>query len=213
MNINKSEILRYLGYGKNLADENVMNIIDVCIYELMNASSMRSVHGIFDISINCNTIDFGGFKVESSNLSKNLYGCSQAILFAATLGSKTDFILNKCSKTDMGKAVIMEACAVEIIEKYCDECQQNIELDMSENHIYLRPRFSPGYGDFNINYQKDMMSMLDLPRKAGITLTDGYMLAPSKSVTAVIGLSTTKQNCHKKGCEECSKLDCQFRRS
>ena len=84
---------------------------------------------------------------------------------------------------------------------------------LAQDKNYLRPRFSPGYGDFSILYQKDVLRMLDAPKKIGLTMTDGYMLTPTKSVTAIIGISNTKEPCHRKGCEECDKSDCVYRRS
>ena len=55
--------------------------------------------------------------------------------------------------------------------------------------------------------------MLDATKCIGLTMTDGYMLTPTKSVTAVIGISNTNEDCHKNGCEECLKVDCDYRRS
>ena len=78
---------------------------------------------------------------------------------------------------------------------------------------YIRPRFSPGYGDFDIAHQDMILRMLDTAKKIGLTLTGGNMLTPSKSVTAVIGLSETETSCHIKGCEACQKKDCAYRRS
>ena len=43
--------------------------------------------------------------------------------------------------------------------------------------------------------------MLDTAKKIGLTMTDSYMLTPTKSVTAMIGISDTQENCHIKGCE------------
>ena len=45
-----------------------------------------------------------------------------------------------------------------------------------------------------------------------ITLTEGYLMMPSKSVTAVIGVSRAPAACVIEGCEACGKKDCAFRR-
>ena len=63
---------------------------------------------------------------------------------------------------------------------------------MKKEGYYIRPRFSPGYGDFDIAHQDMILRMLDTAKKIGLTLTGGNMLTPSKSVTAVIGLSETE---------------------
>ena len=37
-------------------------------------------------------------------------------------------------------------------------------------------------------------------------------MAPSKSVTAVIGAGRTDAHCEMEGCEACGKADCPYRR-
>ncbi len=214
MDIKRSEVLRYLGYGRNKADEKVMNAVEKCIDLVMKAADMKSIYRIFDLSVSENTITIdGNFKTESKNLSKNLKGCEKIVLFGATLGTGVDMLIKRYSRIDMSYAVIIQAVSATIIEEYCDICQREIENKLAMENKFVRPRFSPGYGDFSINHQKDIINMLDCPRKIGLMLTESLMLVPSKSVTAVMGISSEKQDCHIKGCEECSKLDCKYRRS
>ena len=113
----------------------------------------------------------------------------------------------------MGKSVVLQACAAAYLEEYCDDLQLSIGEELKAQKKWLRPRFSPGYGDFDIHHQDDILRMLDTAKKIGLTLTGGNMLTPSKSVTAVIGLSETETSCHIKGCEACQKKDCAYRRS
>ncbi len=54
--------------------------------------------------------------------------------------------------------------------------------------------------------------MADTARRIGLTMTDGSMLMPTKSVTALIGLGRENENCHIGGCEACDKTDCTYRR-
>ena len=59
------------------------------------------------------------------------------------------------------------------------------ELEPGET---LVARYSPGYGDFPLAAQGALVSLLDTPRKVGVSLTSTFLLTPSKSVTAVIGV-------------------------
>lgn len=213
MEVNKKEILRYLGYGKNIADETVNNIIDECLKDLENYSDMKSIYKYFPLKIKNDNIKLGNICVKSQNLKKNLLGCNEVVIFAATLGARVDLLIKKYSKIAMSKAVILQAASAAYIEEYCDLCQNEIIKENEKRNLFIRPRFSPGYGDFSIEHQKDIISLLDCPRKIGLTLTDSLMLVPSKSVTAVMGVSPISQKCHIKGCEECNKFDCNFRRS
>jgi len=113
---------------------------------------------------------------------------------------------------NIAKAVILQACAAAVIEEYCDEVQQSIAEEYAKEGLFLRPRFSPVYGDFSITHQKAIVAILQCGKKIGIHLTKNYMLVPTKSVTAVIGISNQTIKCHKKGSEECAKTDCNFRR-
>lgn len=77
---------------------------------------------------------------------------------------------------------------------------------------YLRPRFSPGYGDFPLDCQQRLLDSLEAGKRIGIKLTDSLLMMPSKSVTAVMGVSKKPYRCDVKGCESCGKRDCLYRR-
>jgi hypothetical protein len=120
----------------------------------------------------------------------------------------------------MSQGVLMDAAAAAVIESYCDGCQLELEKELNREYKTLRPRFSPGYGDFDIAHQRDFIRLMDLPRTIGVTPTDGGMLSPSKSVTAVMGigrfvkhLDKEPERCTLQGCEACRKKDCIYRRN
>ena len=54
--------------------------------------------------------------------------------------------------------------------------------------------------------------MLKTEKTVGIKLTGSLLMMPSKSVTAVIGMSRQEEPCVLEGCEACGKKDCAFRR-
>lgn len=214
MDIRTREAVRYLGYGKCAVDEKTMQMIQASFDELKRLADRKCIYRIFETSVlDENILSIGKMEVHSKNLQKNLKNCEEVVLFGATLGTDVDRQIRKYELLDMSKAVVMQACAATILEEYCDEIQEKIAVQMEAEGKYLRPRFSPGYGDFSILHQKDVLTMLDAPKKIGLAMTDGYMLTPTKSVTAVIGISRTKERCNIKGCEACEKTDCIYRRS
>ena len=79
-----------------------------------------------------------------------------------------------------------------------------------EHNSGTKPRFSPGYGDFDISYQKNIFSCLNSEKYIGLTLTDSMLMVPSKSVTAVVGLTEDKQE-HKNKCDMCENKNCSYR--
>lgn len=208
------EAVRYLGYGKKEADEKTLNLIADAFSELEQVSEKRMTYRIFDMHISDKeNILIDHMQIHSKNLLKNLKGCEQVVLLGATLGIKVDLLMKRYSYTDMARVVVLQACAAAMLEEYLDERQRELSKEMEKEGLYLRPRFSPGYGDFSILHQKDILSMIDAAKKIGLTMTDSSMLTPVKSVTALIGLSRQQENCHIKGCEVCGKNDCKYRRS
>ena len=207
------EAVRYLGYGKHAVDDQTLGLIADSFGSLRTLSSRKSVYRIFDLEQeDGETVWFGSLTVKSKSLGKNLRGCDKIVLFGATLGIGVDQLLSRTSKTDMAKTVVLQACAAALLEEYCDECQERIRQEMESEGRYLRPRFIPGYGDFPIECERDMVRMLDCAKSIGLTLTESCMMAPSKSVTAVIGAGRAAVRCHRQGCESCEKLDCIYRR-
>lgn len=213
MDTRTKEAIRYLGYGRHAIDERTLGLIQDSLIELEQIADERFVYRIFEIKEqNEKELTIENIKIQSKNLSKNLKGCKNVVVFGATLGTRVDLLMKKYSVSHMTKAVVLQACATAVLEEYCDKIQKQIALGL-DTGLYLRPRFSPGYGDFSILHQKDMLQMLEAPKKIGLTLTEGYMLTPTKSVTAVMGISKEAKDCSIKGCEACAKKDCIYRRS
>ncbi len=177
------EALRYLGYGKNMPDEKTQALIAECKAELERVITAKCCYMRTDVFIKEDTLDFGFGEIQSKALSKNLAGCTGAFIFAATIGIGVDRLILKYEKTSPSKAVVIDALASSAIEVWCDKINRQLCKGM-----HSKPRFSPGYGDFDIKHQKDIMALLDASRKIGLSLTDSMLMTPTKSVTAVIGI-------------------------
>lgn len=210
----RSEALRYLGYhGTQQPDEAVQQSLDRCADELQNVVAPKSVFQAFPLTHPVEgTMKLADVFIHSKNLSRTLKGCTSVYLMAATLGVDVDRLIARASAVRMSDAVMYQAIAAAMIEAYCDEVNDVLRQEAKRVGLYCRPRFSPGYGDFRIEHQRDFSRLLNTPKKIGLTVTESCLLVPIKSVTAVIGLSNSPQPCHRKGCEECDKKDCAFRR-
>lgn len=211
--INRKEVERYLGYGKNAADERTANLIEECIFQIEKISHPRSVYRIFDLSVaKDDIIEAAGMRMYSKNLAKNLIGCEKIVFFAATLGNEPDILMNRYSKLQISKAAVLQAVGAAAIEDYCNKCQKEIEQKALAEGLYVRPRYSPGYGDLSLEYQSDFLQVLEAAKKIGIVLSEGGVMIPEKSVTAVMGLSREQTRCHIDGCESCENKNCAYRR-
>ena len=122
------------------------------------------------------------------------FRCIGTVVLAATLGWEGDRMLRECSVRDMAKGVIMQATLAAYLEESLDGLQEQIKKAYAEKGLYLRSRYSPGYGDFPISLQKKVLEWTQAPKRIGLTVTESCMLSPTKSVTAFIGFSPGKKN-------------------
>ncbi len=127
-------------------------------------------------------------EVPSSNLCKNLCECKKAIVFCATVGIELDRLIKKYERIAPSKAVMLHAFGSERVEALCDAFCDDIKAEYGKFGMKCCARFSPGYGDFDIKFQKDIFRALDIPKNIGVSLNDNLFMTPSKSVTAIIGL-------------------------
>lgn len=217
MQADRKEILRYLGYGKSEADETIQKLMEECIVEVEKCASpkvMIKTLPVKSVSEQENEfIDFGVFHTQSKNLATNLKDCEQVIFFAATLGLGIDQLIKRYSKFEMSRVVVIQAVATAFLEEFCDEQCRKLSKEWEEMGFYTRPRFSPGYGDFPLECQTALLGALEADKRIGIHLTDSLLMTPTKSVSAVIGLSRKPYRCEVKGCEVCEKIDCVYRRN
>ena len=105
---------------------------------------------------------------------------------------------------------VADAVCSALIEDYCDEMQARLAAEEARNGLFLRPRFSPGYGDFALESQREIFPRLACEKRIGVTLTDSLLMTPFKSVTAVIGV-TASPDCAYNKCAACTNTACAFR--
>lgn len=207
------EIFRYLGYKNGARPEGgTLRMIERAEADIRAAAEPRHAKRYFALSfLDKGAVEIDGIRIESAALRRNLEGCEGAWLFAATLGAGVDRLISRLTALGrMSEALAAQAAAAAFIEDYCDEVNDALR-DEAAQGMKLRPRFSPGYGDFSIEHQRDIARELDTARRLGLTVTESLMLAPMKSVTAVIGVSR-REGCTASGCAACGKTDCEFRR-
>lgn len=212
--ISKKEIYRYLGYGANEPDSAMRDMADEVLLELINAINPKSIYRLYPCKTDGGNVFMGELHIKSKNLAGNLAQCDMAAVLAATLGIEADKLLKRHEAVNMAKAVVAQACGAACIEAYCNLVQEQIRLDAQEKsgrQLFIRPRFSPGYGDLPLDLQKDIFAALECTKRIGITLEQSLFMYPTKSVTAFIGFTQNPMNCHIERCGRCEKTDCEFR--
>lgn len=209
--VNQDEVYRYLGYSSRPADENIRNKISSYTNLLLGECTPKYVFAKHEIACENGLFTIARMNFKSDDFYAHVEGCKNVIILAATLGIKVDRLLKRLEVTDITGAVIVQAAAAAAIEKVCDEAEKEISEALNEGD-FLIPRFSPGYGDLPITLQPKLLSLLDAPKKIGLSCTETYMLTPIKSVTAFIGISENEVRCNSSKCKSCPNLECTFRK-
>jgi hypothetical protein len=153
LRVDEREALRYLGVKE--ADESVLSLLKSCEKELVELSEPRAVYAVVDIANDGETVDFGFMKVKSESLSMHLAECDEAYIIATTLGVGIDRLFEKYNRILQTKAAVCDATASALIESFCDYVNESVV----ENREAVM-RFSPGYGDFDLKHQKEILDYL-----------------------------------------------------
>jgi len=125
---------------------------------------------------------------ESKALSTRLAGCREVYLVCGTIGAAFDAFQRRVSVKSGADALIVQAIGAAAVEKVMDSIEDSIRAELAQGET-LVTRYSPGYADFPLSEQRTLLGLLDAPRRAGVSLTDDMLMVPSKSVSAVIGVS------------------------
>lgn len=208
----RKETLRYLGLGASEPDEKTLELVEKAIKLLSERCRPKNTSRVVGISVIGEGIRLGdGSIILSESLARVMSGCREMLVFGATLGAEADMLIKRSSAENIAMGAVMQAAAAAYIEEYCDEIQSELNEEFSAQGKPLGDRFSPGYGDCPLEYQRQIFAILDCPRRIGLTLTDSCIMIPSKSITAVIPIGG---GCGRQlGCRCCEKTDCRYRRA
>ncbi len=208
--VNRKEVLRWLAF-KGEPEEKMCRLMDECEKSVLEAVNGRYVYRVFDIEENSGEwikLKGCGFKLTGGDISRQLKGCTKAVLLCATAGAEADRLIRSEQVTDMAAAVIIDAMAGCAVEAICDIAEDEIK----ESGMFMTWRFSAGYGDFPIEQQKQLLEAVNANRAIGVYAAESFVLTPKKSVTAVIGLSETPVEDKRHSCAVCNiREGCAFR--
>lgn len=130
----------------------------------------------------------GAFK--SKLVAGLLKDACEILLIAATSGRAIMKAIEKFQKEDMTKSVVFDAVASETTDAALEWIISYFKTGLCrENKQLTSKRVSCGYADFELSYQLKIYELLKL-KQLDIDITDGCMLIPEKSVTALTGIIT-----------------------
>ena len=195
----RREILRYLGYKGAAPDEEILREIDVCVDDLNKAVTPRFVYEKFALSRE-RTPDTAKRSSEDATAEKGVSGENNAeelLCFAGIRVSSKDLSAN-----------LRDCCGVYLMA-----------VTLGPGPDRLVRRASVGRMSRAVIYQaalqREISRILNMPKEIGVSLTDTMLMTPSKSVTALIGVSSIpaghKKGFRKTGCADCpASADCAY---
>ena len=214
LQINAKETRRYAGLQKaeNFSEERILNACE----EAALLAVPRGIWEIYPYDCAAQTVlDESPFAIEGKSVGKHLAGCEKIILLAATVGEAVESQVTKLFEDGAYSAsVLLDAAATAAVEQIADAMEKTIRQKMAREGYTMRWRFSPGYGDWPLEQQPELIR-LSRAEEIDIHLSAALMLIPRKSITAAIGLArntkTSEPSHTPKGCASCDKRDCPSR--
>ncbi len=179
LEINMQEAFRYAGV-KGKADQNLLELYQKAYNLLAENVKPKAVYLPLTLEYTETGVIIENEEIKSLSLKKFLKGDKKVALMAATAGIEADRLINRYSMVEPSLALMLDALSAAAVEALCNKLCKGCFCTEEQR------RFSPGYGDFPIEYQKRITEILSTPLNIGVTLTNSLMLTPSKSVTAVV---------------------------
>ena len=218
INIERSKVLRYLGYkntkGQKLSSM-VENQVNMAIREASMIAEPQINYDIFEVTVNTKdkkVLFKNNFCFSGEYIFNKLKKAEQVVIAILTLGSKIesksrDFF----SQGDYLMGMIYDAIgsvALKDLQKSFFKilCEK---AGIGERGITCG--LSPGSGAWSIEDQAIIFKLLDA-ESIGVTLKDSMMMTPVKSISVVYGMGkglAIADDEH--DCANCNLINCQFR--
>lgn len=202
----EKEILRYAGCCA--PDATVVELLKSCEAMVQGTLTYRVCWQVLPVQCTDDGVMLDTLMLPSKQLAHLLTPCSTAVVFAGTIGVGIDRLVSRYSHISPAKALMLQALGAAQIEALCDVFCADIER---ETGLCGVPRFSPGYGDLALDTQKEIFAQLGCEKRIGLTLNDSLLMSPTKSVTAIMGLTDVVQQKISEKCTRCTMVECAYR--
>lgn len=193
--------------------ENISGLLERCEKRVLEVIRPNYVYREVGLEFTENGVRAGDMNelLTGSDIASHLAGCTKAVLFAATLSAEADKLIRQAAVSDVAESFAIDCLCSAAVEQVCDAAEA--EIFSAIKVPYRTWRFSPGYGDLPLGIQGSFLRTLNAQRRIGLTVTDSMLLIPSKSVTAIIGISDSPVSSGKRGCGSCNMREkCAYRK-
>ena len=178
-------------YNKNERAETIRLALDECMRKARSLSMPKhtfiekKITALKDDSIEIE----GGIKFYTKKTILFIRGASHLVLFLVTIG---DGIEKEASlltlDKDPLKGYLLDRIGSFAVESLADKLEKRLRKDYALNKKSVSSRLSPGCCDWPIEEQFKMAKVIDFS-KIGVSLSEGRMMVPKKSILAIVVVS------------------------
>lgn len=180
-----------LGYPRYYAvEEPVKSLLELAYERAKELVKKEGIYKIYSCEVTEDQVklfDKNDHVFNSKKLAGALSGCYEAVLFLVTIGGAVeDEAAELFSRGEFTRGLVMDAIGSAFVEGLAESAQNYFKEKGKKEGFEVTRRYSPGYGDFDLQYQKLIFKLLE-PSEIGVYLTEGNMMVPKKSISAIFG--------------------------
>lgn len=207
---NEIEIIELLGYDDENVPDPVLESINNIFKNLPDKVNPKGGFKIFPsrkVKLDKEKFEIDNKIFNSERIiSSHLKDSDTVAFMVATIGDELEnWSKSFMSNDEMLNGYITDKIASELVERTADFLETKIQDSIDQFSLRTTNRYSPGYCGWNVKDQHKIFSLL--PKNfCGITLTEGALMVPIKSISAVIGIGKEVERKD----YECSICDIEF---
>lgn len=155
----------------------------------------------------------GGLSIPGRSMAAHIKGAEYLHLFIVTIGidlEETATVLMEGGEQLHG--YLLDRIGSFAVESMAEETEKQLRGSYAAEGMTVSMRFSPGYCDWPIEEQSKLDEAIGFSR-AGVRLTDSFMMMPRKSVSGAVGVGP--KGLFTKKISQCSICDikhCDYKR-
>jgi hypothetical protein len=200
VDVTLEDVYRYLGYGKGSrrsckAEELLDEMWEGALALLHPRGAYRVVEGA---------------KAAAAGMPEPRREVGVAV---CTVGPELEDVGAQCiAQGRLLDALLLDAVGSAAADAAADSLNLALCTVASEEGWYAAPRVSPGYGAWDVAFQRRLLALLPAAG-LGISLTSGQMMVPRKSVSFAVAFEDHPPTGHRPGsaCERCGLERCRHR--
>jgi len=214
INIESRQVLQDMGYHADVKPPaGITSLVDDYIenvYQLVEPTYSYVIRDI-ELVYGSGVVIEGWITFGSEVVARLLERCEKVVVFVVTIGNYLEEMVGQLAEDGMIlQATVLDAIGSAAVENLASFMQDRIRAIALAEGLYTSRRFSPGYCDWDVAQQRMVFQVMNWDT-AGVSLTEGCLMLPRKSLSGIIGLGPPGVENYDP-CHTCDTHDCPGRR-